>query len=523
MQLYVHFYESRCTLRGGVMAKQVSQHHEVMSFSLWADSFHEGEWACRSVGAKVESLGGTYSASYLQGFIPCFDFELDSKKFRLTVYGNYSSWDPQPQTLKDLLAWGKPDLVLIREDTDQILLAVEETAATPTGNQALQRCERQFGSAKEGFPFWYLIAEFGLHSDGGVRRDSIWPTLMGLELMAATQVASIVLHYSDLENPESYSSGKGMNALFEAITQVLLNVTQGKSALLGLEGVLKEQIDDMVDFVKETWMSSLYVLPDLSHLDTAALAKQLCSPDQTAMVMNNTKLKNFLSWPTTTDLTKSQQAEQKSRPLMKSDPFAARLELDLDEKQCFGIIRGSGSKPQKSESVTLWIQKQNEKHAKWQKSSNTTNADFSLTLEDFPRSPSGAHHLITAQRILYLYDKTSKVVTAIENAFPRLKGAELFSKEDLDLPSLVYISNSMKPGRIFGDPYTGQLSAYSVSFGALSGSRKVIAYFPHQSVAQAAEYLVNPNNKGLRIMAQLTDVLLFGGGLAIKTKTLEIL
>jgi hypothetical protein len=124
---------------------------------------------------------------------------------------------------------------------------------------------------------------------------------------------------------------------------------------------------------------------------------------------------------------------------------------------------------------------------------------------------------------LYLYDKTSAVVTAIENAFPRLKEAELFSKEDLDLPSLVYISNSMKPGRIFGDPYTGQLSAYSVSFGALSGSRKVIAYFPHQSVAQAAEYLVNPNNKGLRIMAQLTDVLLFGGGLAIKTKTLEIL
>jgi hypothetical protein len=505
------------------MAKQVSQRHEAMSFSLWADSFHEGEWACRSVGAKVESLGGTFSASYLQGFIPCFDFELDNKKFKLTVYGNYSSWDPQPQILKDLLAWGKPDLVLIREDTDEILLAVEETAATPTGNQALQRCERQFGSAKEGFPFWYLIAEFGLHSDGGVRRDSIWPTLMGLELMAATQVASIVLHYSDLENPESYSSGKGMNALFQAITQVLLNVTQGESALLGLEGVLKEQIDDMVDFVKETWMSSLYVLPDLSHLNTAALAKQLCSPDQTAMVMNNTKLENFLSWPTTTDLTKSQQAEQKSRPLMKSDPFATRLERDLDDKKCFGVIRGSGSKPQKPESVTLWIQKQNEKHAKWQKSSNIINSDFSLTLEDFPRSPSGAHHLITAQRILYLYDKTSEVVTAIENAFPRLKGAGLFSKEDLDLPSLVYISNSMKPGRIFGDPYTGQLSAYSVSFGALSGSRKVVAYFPHQSVAQAAEYLVNPNNKGLRIMAQLTDVLLFGGGLAIKTKTLEIL
>lgn len=493
-----------------------------MGFSLWADSFHEGEWACRAIGAKVEELGGIFSASYLQGFIPYFEYHLDDALIKLTVYGNYASWGPQPQTLKDLLSWGKPDLVLIREDTDEILLAVEETAATPTGNQALQRCERQFGSAKEGFPFWYLIAEYGLHSDGGIRRDSVWPTLMGLELMAATQVASIVLHYSDLENPENYSSGKGLNSLFEAMTQVLVNVTRGKPSLYGLEKVLEEQLDDMMRFIQESWSSSLYVLPDLSNMGTAELAERLCSPEQTLMVMNNTRLQNFLRWPSSRELTESQSAEQNSRPLMKSDPLAERLEEDLDMGECYGVIRGSGSKPQKAESVSLWIQKQNEKHSSWQANSNIPKSDFRMTLEDFPRSPSGAHHLITAQRILYLYDKTSTAMMAVENAFPRIKKNTLFSEEDLELPSLVYISNSMKPGRIFGDPYTGQLSAYSVSFGALSGSRKVIAYFPHQSVAQAAEYLGNPNNKGLRIMAQLTDVLLFGGGIAIRTKSLDI-
>ena len=55
----------------------------------------------------------------------------------------------------------------------EILFAVEETAATPTGNQAMQRCERQYGSARFRIPYWYLISEYGLHRDGGVRRDSI--------------------------------------------------------------------------------------------------------------------------------------------------------------------------------------------------------------------------------------------------------------------------------------------------------------------------------------------------------------
>jgi hypothetical protein len=43
--------------RGGVMAKKASQRHEAMSFSLWANIFREGEWACRSVGAANPTWG----------------------------------------------------------------------------------------------------------------------------------------------------------------------------------------------------------------------------------------------------------------------------------------------------------------------------------------------------------------------------------------------------------------------------------------------------------------------------------
>jgi hypothetical protein len=490
------------------------------TFQLWADSFHEGEWACRAIGSQIEMMSGQFQVEYINGFLPEFRYHLSDQEFTINVYGNYASWSPQPEELTRLLAWGKPDLVLIEEDTQKIILAVEETAATPTGNQALQRCERQYGSSKEGFPFWYLIAEFGIHTDGGIRRDSIWPTLMGLETMSSLNIPSIVLHYSDLENPEDYTSGFGMSSLFRIISSVLINVVNEYPALRGLEEELTKQILAMEDFVKQSWKSSLYLLPDISDFDATELSKQLCmdSPESTKL-----KHRQFLNWPLAIELDQVQQKEQTARELIKYDAFAEVLEDDLAEGKCYGIIKGSGSKPLASESLRRWINEQNTKQKNWEKASKIIGDTHLLSLDDFPLSPSGRRHVITAPRILYLYDKQSDVEFALKFAFPRLKEKTIFDEfERKTEPSLVFISNSVKPGRIFGDPYTGQISAYSVSFGALSKTRSIVAYFPHQSIAQAAQYLVNPNNKGLRILAELTDLLVFSGGYAIKTKSLEI-
>ncbi len=492
-------------------------------FSLWADSFHEGEWACRAVASLVASRGGTFSARYIMGFIPEFSYSLGNQKFKVTVYGNYDSWTPQPEALVALLAWGKPDLVLMRQDNDEILLAVEETAATPTGNQALQRCERQFGAAREGFPFWYLIAEFGIHSDGGLRRDSIWPTLMGLELMSATQVPSIVLHYSDSTNPEDYSTGTGMTSLFTVLLEVFLNTASGRDPLMGLEVELEKQLHDMHEFVKSTWASSLYLISEMSGLSLKNVAEKLCSTKQTSISGTTNRHKDFLKWPLASELTKEQSGLQIPRPLIKGDAFAEVLERHLSRGLSYGVIKGIGSKPQKPDSLASWIESQNAKHLAWQLENQRKDSGFELKISDFPTSDAGNHHVVTAQRILFLYDRTSDVQMALFDSFPRLRDKELFRAGDLSTPAMVYISNSVKPGRIFGDPYTGQLSAYSVSFGALTGSRKVIAYFPHQSVSQAASYLATPNNKGLRMFAELTDLLVFGGGIAINTKTLELI
>ena len=492
---------------------------KVAEFNLWADSFHEGEWACRNIAREIENQGGSFQVQYDQGFIPAFSFKINNLEIRVQVYGNYGSWSPKPKALEDLLAWGKPDLVLINDRNDEILIAVEETAATPTGNQALQRCERQFGSAIEGFPFWYLISEFGLHSDGGVRRDSVWPSLMGLEIMTSLEIPSIVLHYSDLENPEDYESGKGMKSLFRIMMGVLINSTNGAEPMSGLEGELQSQIEEMTKFIDLTATNSLYFLPESESTKKADLTKKLCETGDLRSSHRKDR-ENYLNWPLARELTTLQQEEQSSRDLKKQDPFARELEKSIDKGQSYGIIRGSGSKPQKEDQMKTWISQQNSLQITWEKEMDSKYEEaFRLHLKDFPKSPTG-YHVITAPRILYLFDDFSKVINCLSRSFPDLNYKSLLH---IDSPSLVYISNSVKPGRIFGDPYTGQIAAYATSFGALSKGRKVIAYFPHQSVAQAVNNFDNPSNKGLRIMKELTDYLVFGGGITLDMKTGEVL
>ena len=108
---------------------------------IWADSFHEGVWCCDNICAYLESLGYSFESDYLNGFIPHYVVEKEGEQLlELIVYGSYKSWNPMPSKIKELIGWGKPDFVAYDAQDNRILFAVEETAATPTGNQAMQRC-----------------------------------------------------------------------------------------------------------------------------------------------------------------------------------------------------------------------------------------------------------------------------------------------------------------------------------------------------------------------------------------------
>jgi hypothetical protein len=486
---------------------------------LWSDSFHEGDWACSHLAEIHRNLGLQVEHSYDKGFQPIYEFKFKNEILKIVVYGSYTSWSPIPELIKELISWGKPDFVAYDPKNKDILFAVEETAAIPTGNQALQRCERQYGSSRAKIPFWYLLAEYGTHKDGGVRRDSIWPTIMGVKLSLKNATPSVVLHYADKENPEGYDFGKGVKALFDALYLMLSNYAEGKSTLNDIGEILKEHYKDMFRFLKSQYQGIIEHLPGIEYFDDPELVNKIVSiatkQERSSYPNFQKDYSNFLHWPSSQEWFKQGGEKIESSTLIKHDDFSSELEKSISLGKSYVISSNTGSRPQKLAEVKEWITRQNTsfkeaaKHLK-------REAFLNMKIDDFPRSDAGNLHLTTAKNILYLFDKFLDVKVLIENSFPRVAGE--LDEYDNNQKVMVYISNSLKPGRIFGDPFTGQISAYATAFGKFDPEpRLVIPYFPHQSFSQFIDTknkLVS--NKGFVLMRELVDFALLGGGVIVK-------
>lgn len=488
---------------------------------IWSDSFHEGEWCCENICTIASSLGLSYKVEYIKGFQPMYIISDGTYNIQLIVFGSYKSWDPLPKQIKELIEWGKPDFIAYEPNEDKILFAVEETAATPTGNQALQRCERLYGSARKKIPYWYLVSEYSQHSDGGIRRDSIWPSIMAIKLTMYFKTPCLVLHYSDIDNPENYTSGAGLNYLFESLFQIIKNYVLGSDNFFDMIDSLTKQYKSMLSFIASQWKNIVDFLPGEALLKLSSTSENLAKYAINSKQIDSSLLSNFLIWPKLNDLSKILRELQSTKKLIKYDRLCYNLEQDVGHGKAYCLSSNAGSgQPQSYEKIKKWVNQQRELFLK----APLVNppAIFNISAEDFPKTESGNRHITTAKNIVYLYDKWKDVRETIENSYPRLI-KKLSTKND-NQPVFVYISNSLRPGRLFGDPYTGQISAYSTVFGKFDiNPRIVIAYFPHQVHYQAIEALKLRGNKGKIIMKELTDYLLFAGGVLISLRTGEIL
>lgn len=485
---------------------------------IWADSFHEGNWCCDSIMTVALEHGLQACKTFIRGFIPKYTISNENDSIVLVVYGSYKSWSPIPEPIEDLIAWGKPDFLAFDPTEQKILFSVEETAATPTGNQATQRCERQYGSARSHIPYWYLLSEFGIHRDGGVRRDSIWPTIAAIKLSISRQSPCIVLHYSDIDNPENYNVGNGVNMLFESLFHILNNILYGRPIYQGLADVLRPQYNEMLQFVSSQWQNIIDFLPSedlIRQEQTPGILAEVATGDSHRCCHIN----GLLEWPMIPDVPVETRRRWRAKPLIKFDPLCALLEGDITNGNCYYLSDNAGSgKPPTREKVTEWIEQQRNRF-----SNENVNppALFTMRTEDFPDTghENGRVHLTTAKNIVYLYDSWNAFLNTLTTAYPRL-AAHMHSLT-VDRPVFVYVSNSLKPGRLFGDPFTGQIAAYSNAFGKFdSMQRIVVMYFPHQVHTQV---LTEDQNKGKTLMTELVDYIIFNAGIAIKMDTMEVL
>jgi hypothetical protein len=485
-----------------------------VNLEFWADSFHEGFWACE----ELWNLFDLANVRYEHGFIPVFLFQVSPDlQLEITIFGSYKNWHPLPNEIADLIEWGKPDLIAYDPAQKKIIFAMEETAAVPTGNQALQRCERMYGSLRSGVPFWYLLGEFGTHVDGGVRRDSIWPTILALKLSCIQRTPCAVLHYSDLEHPEDYSFGEGVNSLYGALAK-LIGIHLGINTKKDLLPILTEQYRHMIDFIDSQWMQQVSHIPQKELLDDPKTAANIAGLVTAEEKLDNSLL-DFFNWGPTNKLPKNLYEAIKPGGIIKPDSFIARIENIVAQKRAYTLSGNAGSRPQNKEEVVEWISQQKLLF----KENKIGDARFTLSLSDFPKSEAGRLHLTTAKNVFYLIDSIRDIETAMHEAFPRKKGVKL----DGEGLAFLYISNSLKPGRIFGDPFTGQLSAYGNIFtkNVLGQKTRIaVAYYPHQVHTQlVTSEGVSKKNKGITIMRDLLDYAIFQGGVLVNLKTGKIL
>lgn len=489
---------------------------------IWADSFHEGDWCCSFLAQIASSSGFSVKKDYVRGLQPHYVFSSAQTEIELLVFGSYKSWSPLPSKIKELIDWGKPDFIAYSATKKNILFAVEETAATPTGNQAMQRCERQYGSARLHIPYWYLISEFGVHKDGGVRRDSIWPSIAALKLSILRETPCMVLHYSDIDNPEDYGSGSGVHLLFASLFAILKNFANGNPTLNGLESLLKDQYKEMLDFINSQWENIIDFLPSQRLVKDPNTARVL-SEIATGNTANKKDIQGLLVWPLIKDVPAQVKSEWRGKDLIKYDPLCARFERDIDRGYAYYLSDNAGSgRPPSTAQIKGWISQQKTLFSR-AKGLNPP-ANFTMDINDFPLTGNGGdrRHMTTAKNIVYLYDSWNQLYESIVAAYPRLKGH--LKKLQNDMPVFVYVSNSLKPGRLFGDPFTGQLSAYSTAFGKFDNPRRmVVAYFPHQVHTQAITSRGAAVNKGMTLMTELTDYIIFNSGVAVNLSTQEVM
>ena len=492
---------------------------------IWADSFHEGVWCCDNICKQLVIYGYTYEKMYIKGFIPCYTLRNGNDSLKLVVYGSYKSWNPIPKKIKDLIDWGKPDFIAYDSENDRILFAVEETAATPTGNQAMQRCERQYGCAHLQIPYWYFVSEYGTHVDGGIRRDNIWPSIAAIKLTIINRIPCIVLHYSDVDNVEDYNAGKGLGLLFSTLSKIIENCIHSDDLFLGTNELITKQYMEMLKFISSQWNNVIDFLPSLDMLNKESSAQMITHFAFNTVSADDLALKDkILVWPLTINMPKEVLNQQKGKTLIKYDKLAELLEADITHNRCYILSNNAGSgKPTSVNKIKGWIEEQKNLFAKKAENRIAASVNFCMKIEDFPLTDNGNVHVTTSKNIVYLYDKWTDLKQAIETAYPRLEGK--LNKIPDNAPVFLYVSNSLKPGRLFGDPYTGQLSAYSTCFGKFDQkTRFVIAYFPHQVYTQSFDgHGKIIRNKGTTLYKELTDYLIFNAGIAVSLKDQEVI
>ena len=194
-----------------------------IKLEIWADNLFEAKWALEDIQKKAADVGWTGTMSEIQGFIPQLHLQKGNMAACITGFGDYRTWHHLPNELAELLKSGKVDIIPWDPLHGKALIAIEDTSATPTGNQPLQRGERFVAAATKRIPVIYLLPAAALKfSDGNVRSPNIWMPICALQLIARYRSIALTMWFGDKHNADDKTVGSGQERMQEMMWAAIL-------------------------------------------------------------------------------------------------------------------------------------------------------------------------------------------------------------------------------------------------------------------------------------------------------------
>ena len=481
---------------------------QIRELEVWADSFKEGEFILSQINQAFSGNG----IKYEYGFVPVLTIDVNSTKIKFVVYGYYTSWKNIPEKISELLLFGKSDAIIYDPKDDKIIFVYEETAATPTGNQALQRLERTWYSAYQRVPFVYLVGKHGLHKDGGIRTNSIWPSYLCLKLSTQYKIPSLALLYGSKTEPENYDIGNSIEYLRSIIEWYIREHLELKPKQETLQKLLESIYKEMCIFIKQQHKEISEDLAGKTLLEDNRLSKYIVN--RALQTDNDEQFSNEFKW----HLTSKQQSTNKQ----SFDKFIKEIDKLIENRKAWWPMKGTTNRTEPYKKIKLWIDEQTS-HKNKTELKTKTKKSTSIKLDQFP-DQNGKKLITTTTSILTLIDSTCDFLDCIEKSFGVDSRKAVDTIIDTKIPTALYVTSSIiSSGRAFkGDPFTGQSTAYSRIFSIGLNNEKernMVAYYPNQLYSQFfSKKLEKLENKGTRCMQANFHVIIARDGIIIDPK-----
>jgi len=503
--------------------------HEI---EIWCDNQVEGFQAINILADIAREQGFDVMVDLLQGHIPRLIAIRDDVQITILAFGPFRAWQHEPDDIEERILSGKPDFIPYNRSTNSILFALEDTAATCTGNQSQQRAERVCSLVRNGIPTAYCLPAYATKpTDSKARRPNLWMSMTALKLIEATGTPALIFTYGDEENPDDRAAGDGVVNVWTLLLGFILRdcgLPETCNALI------RQQIRYMLEAIDNQHEG---LFSDLPGWDSDSLDQYEESYYRLTRGEDVDPEHLPLNW--NVPIAELELKENEPRAYIPL-PLARRVDSDIAAGRAyFPSIKRSRGKPPTRTSMLGFIQQNRDLHRThaedWHGLPPLRVNHYRSMLQNGVSSPGRVSPTVLNSGLVR-YERFRDLRISLETAEPHLAG-QLTNEFD-DRPALLFVASNVKAtggtsGGLLRDPYAGMLPSFAIAGGCLDPQQRTImvTWFPWQTPCLAlrlsvvdGEYVPQVvDNKGTRSWLSITpSFTLFNNGLMVHLTSNDI-